>query len=76
MRQSQCTVSAWHVQQLFANLLTPILGRWDNGRCCTLDAVLAGVPGLRLVSDKRLPVRPGEFPVPGRSLSREAMPGQ
>ena len=52
MRRSQCTVSAWHVQQLFANILTPILGRWDNGRRCTLDAVLAvlAFAASRLVS--------------------------
>jgi putative transposase len=34
-------LSAAHVQQLFADLLTPVLGTWHNARRCTLQAVLA-----------------------------------
>src|SRR5215204_2977020 len=41
MRQPQCTLTAPHVQQLFADLLTPVLGTWNNARRCTLQAVLA-----------------------------------
>jgi hypothetical protein len=41
MRPPQCTLAAADVQHLVADLLTPILGTWDDARRCTVAAVLA-----------------------------------
>jgi len=41
MRPPQHTLSAPEVQQLFADLLSPVLGRWPDTRRCTAAAVLA-----------------------------------
>jgi putative transposase len=52
MRLLQCTLTASHVQQLVAELLTPVLGTWTHARCGTLQAVLAvlAFAAARLVS--------------------------
>lgn len=52
MRQPQCTLSAPDVQQLVADLLTPVLGTWTHARCCTSQAVVAVLTfaAARLVS--------------------------
>ncbi|HET6580211.1 MAG TPA: transposase [Gemmatimonadales bacterium] len=45
-------LDASHVQQLVADLLTPILGTWTHARCCTCQAVVAVLTyaAARLVS--------------------------
>ena len=41
MPPPQCTLAAADVQQLFGDLLAPVLGNWSNARRCTWQAVLA-----------------------------------